>query len=252
MSNAHSIQVEPPQPVDEAMNKALAEEQGIEPEMAEESAPAPEERPQWLPEKFKSPEDLAKAYSELERRFTSEKPKPSTAGEASGGLNLEQYANEYAENGELSQESIQKLVASGIPEPIISNYLEGVRAVSEAQTSALHGIAGGEKGYESMMEWASESLDESEIEAFNDIIEQGDQKKMQMAVRGLHARYVQANGQPAKLVQGDTAGIPSGSFRSVAEVTAAMRDPRYHKDAAYRRDVETRLRNSNILNVTSR
>jgi len=38
-----------------------------------------EGRPDWLPEKFSSPEDMAKAYSELEKKQskeTTEKPKP--------------------------------------------------------------------------------------------------------------------------------------------------------------------------------
>ena len=103
-----------------------------------------------------------------------------------------------------------------------------------------------------MLEWASESLEENEIEAFNSIMEQGNPAAMQMAVRGLQARFSQSSGSPAKLIQGDTIGPSGGAFRSVAELTAAMKDPRYHKDPAYRRDVENRLKNSNILTTTSR
>lgn len=100
-----------------------------------------------------------------------------------------------------------------------------------------------------MMEWASDNLSDSEIEAFNDIMEQGNQAAMQMAVRGLQARYTQTVGQPSRLIQGETTGPTSGTFRSIAELTEAMKDPRYQKDPAYRRDVENRLRTSNILGV---
>ena len=34
------------------------------------------QRPEWLPEKFKNAEDLAKAYSELEKQFSSKKDEP--------------------------------------------------------------------------------------------------------------------------------------------------------------------------------
>jgi hypothetical protein len=167
-------------------------------------------------------------------------------------LNLDAYAKEYADNGALSDESISKLVASGIPEPIIRNYLDGIGAISERQTQQIYGLVGGETQYNSMMEWAAENLDEGEIEAFNTIMDKGEAGSMQMAVRGLQARYSQNVGQPAKLIQGETTGPSGGAFRSVAEVTEAMKDPRYAKDPAYRRDVENRLRTSNILNVKSR
>lgn len=252
MSNHQSITIVKEQPPDEAMQKAIAEQNA--PEAVD--TPAPEERPGWLPEKFRSPEDLAKAYSELEKRFSTpaEKPKAEPQADAGpqGGLNIEAYSKEYAETGQLSEESISKLVASGIPEPVIRNYLDGIGAISERQTQQIYGIAGGEEKYSQMMEWASENLDESEIDAFNNIMEQGNQSVMQMAVRGLQARYVQSNGPKGNLIQGETIGPSGGVFRSIAEVTAAMKDPRYAKDPAYRRDVENRLKNSNIMNVNSR
>jgi len=215
------------------------------------STPAPDGRPQWLPEKFKSPEDMAKAYSELEKRFSSA-PKSDTTipkGEAApqGNLLLDSYAKEYAENGSLSEESIKKLSAQGIPEGIVNNYLEGLNAISERQAQQIYGLVGGEEQYTSMMEWASESLEESEIDAFNSIMAQKNPASMQMAVRGLRARFEQENGKPGRLIQGETTGVSGGSFRSVAEVVEAMKDPRYKKDPAYRRDVEARLSNSNVF-----
>jgi len=240
----------PEQPVDEAMAKAVAEAQ------AAENTPAPVERPQWLPEKFKSPEDLAKAYSELEKRFSTpaEKPKAEPQADAGtpSGLNFEPYAQEYAETGDLSEESIQKLVAQGIPENVVRNYVDGVKAVGERQTQQIYSMAGGEAQYNSMLEWAAENLEEGEIDAFNEIMDAGNSASMQMAVRGLQARYVQSNGQPAKLIQGEVTGPSGGVFRSVAEVVAAMKDPRYSKDPAYRRDLENRLKNSNVFGVNSR
>jgi hypothetical protein len=245
MSNYQSITITKDQPADEAMLNAVAEQNSPE-------TPQAVDRPEWLPEKFKSPEDLARAYSELEKKFStpSEKPKPTT--EPSSGFNFDPFAKEYSENGTLSEESIANLVSQGIPESVVRNYLDGLGAISDRQTQQIYGIVGGEQQYSSMMEWASENLDETEIEAFNSIMEQGNQASMQMAVRGLQARYSQTNGSPAKLVQGETIGPSGGVFRSIAEVTAAMKDPRYHKDPAYRRDVENRLKNSNIMNTNSR
>ena len=50
------------EPVDETVE--TPEEQQAEPQ-AEETT----ERPEWLPEKFKSAEDMAQAYAELEKRM---------------------------------------------------------------------------------------------------------------------------------------------------------------------------------------
>lgn len=251
MSNHQSITITKEAPPDTAMEQAMQEaaSQPVD-------TPAPEERPGWLPEKFKSAEDLAKAYSELEKRFSTpaEKPKATPQADAGtqAGLNLEAYSKEYAETGALSEESISKLAASGIPEPIIRNYLEGIGALADRQSQQIYGLVGGETQYNSMLEWASENLEEGEIEAFNSIMEQGNSASMQMAVRGLQARYTQTVGQPSKLIQGETTGPSGGAFRSIAEVTAAMRDPRYATDPAYRKEVENRLQNSNVMSINSR
>jgi len=252
MSNHQSITITKENPPDTAMEQAIQAEQ----QEVQDPAQASDERPNWLPEKFKSPEDLAKAYSELEKRFSTPAEKPKTIPQAEaapqGTLNFDEFSKEYSENGTLSDESIAKLSANGIAENVVRNYLDGLNAITEKQTQQIYSIAGGEDKYNSMLEWASESLEENEIEAFNNIMEQGNPAAMQMAVRGLQARFSQSSGSPAKLIQGDTIGPSGGAFRSVAELTAAMKDPRYHKDPAYRRDVENRLKNSNILTTTSR
>jgi hypothetical protein len=252
MSNHQSITVTKEAPPDLAMEKAIQEQQS----QAEAPPPAPAvERPGWLPEKFKSPEDLAKAYSELEKRFSGEKPAGASIEQSAspqGALNLDSYAKEYEDNGSLSEESIQKLVSQGIPESVVRNYLDGVGALSERQTQQIYGLVGGEAQYSSMMEWASDNLDETEIDAFNEIMENGNPSAMQMAVKGLQARYAQTAGQPSKLIQGEVSGPSGGAFRSVAEVSSAMKDPRYQKDPAYRRDVENRLKNSNIFGMNYR
>ena len=211
-------------------------------------------RPAWLPEKFKAPEDLAKAYAELEKKFSQpDKPKQIAKAEPTkAGVDFAAYSTEYTSTGDLSPESVQSLVDSGIPEPVVRNYLDGVRALGEMQTAQIHSLAGGEAQYATLLEWASESLDDAEIAAFNDTMEGGNTGAMHMAVKGLVARQAQVQGRPSKLVQGETTGPSGGIFRSVHELTEAMKDPRYSKDPAYRRDVENRLKNSSILGSSTR
>ena len=48
------------------------------------------------------------------------------------------------------------------------------------------------------------------------------------------------------MLQGKASADIKEAFRSQAELVAAMDDPRYEKDPAYRQDVERKLENSNI------
>ena len=216
---------------------ALAQAQAEAP--PQEAAPeVPVERPQWLPEKFKDPTELAKAYSELEKKVGSK------TSDFSG---LDQYSQEFAQNGDLSEESIQAIVGMGLPEPLVRAYVDGQKAVMDSNINAVMETAGGRDEYNAMIEWAGNTFPEAQIDAFNTIIEGGNMSAIQMAVAGLKAQYQQANGSRGRLIQGETSGPSGGAFRSVAEIVSAMKDPRYAKDPAYRKDVEQRVALSNAL-----
>lgn len=219
-----------------------------------EATPADAVRPAWLPEKFSNPEDLAKAYSELESRFTQTAQSSDALDQAvkTGTLTLDDIApmsKEFAETGQISDKSYKVLEQRGIPRELVDAYVEGQRAVAEAQVNSVYSAVGGQESYEQMTTWAADNLPKEEIEAFDHIIETGSQAAVQMAVRGLYARYSSSQGSP-RLLQGTGAQSGSAAFRSIAEVTAAMRDPRYKNDPAYRKDVEDRLRVSDVFGGT--
>lgn len=205
---------------------------------------APESsRPEWLPEKFKDPGELAKAYSELERKV---------GGKPSDFSSLDQYSKEFAENGDLSEESIKAITSMGLPEPLVRAYVDGQKALLDTNVNMVMQAAGGQDQYQAMVEWAGNTFPEDEIDAFNNIIEGGNMNAIKMAVAGLKARFEQSNGTQGRLIQGEVSGPSGGAFRSVAEIVEAMKDPRYAKDPAYRKDVEQRVALSNALGVQNR
>lgn len=216
---------------------------------AEAAAPPEQEpqadRPQWLPEKFKQPEELASAYMELEKRLSS----GSTPFNVEA---LEPFSKEFHENGDISEESVQKIVAMGLPEPVVRAYVDGQKAMMESQTNSVMQAVGGEAQYQAMTEWASNNIPEAEIDAFNSIIESGNIPSIKMAVEGLKARYEKSTGTQGRLIQGEVSGPSGGAFRSIAEIVEAMKDPRYARDPAYRKDVESRVALSNALGVNAR
>jgi protein-tyrosine-phosphatase len=104
---------------------------------------------------------------------------------------------------------------------------------------------GGEENYKAMAEWAQSTLSEAEINAYDKAIEL-DKETAKMAVQGMYAQYIKAVGKAPNLVQGTQAQPGSEVFHSIAEVRAAMSDPRYKTDAAYRQSVANRIAASNI------
>ena len=99
-----------------------------------------------------------------------------------------------------------------------------------------------------MTKWAANNLTSSELEAYNSSVTAGSQDQINLAVRGLHDRYVQANGrEPGRQVGGNSQNSNVKAFASRAEMTTAMSDPRYAKDSAYRNEVIARIEASNIF-----
>ncbi len=211
-----------------------------------------EERPSWLPEKFESPEALAYAYDQLQREFSQSRQQPQETEEepeVSSQFSEEVFmrlSDEFDATGDVSEDSRERLAQSGIPRVMIDNYVESQKIIAEQEVQATFEAVGGEENYNAMLQWASNNLPDTEIDAFNEMIN-GDAGVMQTAVNGMYARFVQSQGAP--LLQGETGNtIPnSGAFQSRAQVTEAMSDPRYKRDPAYRQQVYNRLQNSNVL-----
>jgi hypothetical protein len=99
-----------------------------------------------------------------------------------------------------------------------------------------------------MAEWATENLDQSAQDAFNQIVESGSIEQAKVAAQGLFAQYRSATGgvEP-KLAQGSTTGNTVTPFYSAKSLTDAMSDPRYKHDPGYQAEVHKRLSVSNIL-----
>ena len=210
-----------------------------------------EDRPSWLPEKFSSAEDLAKAYGELEKSYSSkqtEEAPPVTQQEAeqATGLSLDAYYNEYAENGQLSDDSYKKLETSGLSKDLVDSYIEGQTAIADNHVKQIQSVAGGEGEYEKITTWASQNLPETEVNTFNKMVESGTVEEAMMAVSGLKARYDNTVGVTPNLIQGQVSA-PSSAYQSTAEIVSAINDPRYKVDTAYRKTVEDKIKRSNVL-----
>lgn len=155
--------------------------------------------------------------------------------------NVAEFEQEFAEKGELSAESYAKLEKLGFGKDIVDSYIEGQKARVAAWEAKAHSAVGGKEKFEQMTAWASTGLSPAEIDAFNDAMVSGNEAQMMLAIQGVQAKFSAANGTQPALLGGSKGTDQVAGFRSQAEMTAAMSDPRYKKDPAYRADVEKRV-----------
>jgi hypothetical protein len=110
----------------------------------------------------------------------------------------------------------------------------------------MYNLVGGAEQYQDLVMWAADNLPADEIDAFNSTMGSRDTNMIKLAIQGLNARY-RSEAEPS-LLRGQTGSVSSGGkFDSNAELTAAMRDPRYDKDPAYRQQVADKLAKSSLF-----
>ena len=224
------------------------------------------DRPSWLPEKFKSAEDMAQAYAALETKLgagtapadsaavTPTPPVTPTPDDASvdaelskGGLSLQEFSTEFDAKGSLSDESYAKLLAAGYDKSLVDNYISGQQARAALHTTEMKATVGGSEAYEKITTWAKSAMTPSEIEAYNLSVSSTNTDAAKLAMVGLKARYEAANGREPNLVKGQTGGNSAADvFASNREITEAMKNPRYKTDSAYRAQVVAKLGRSNF------
>ena len=227
--------------------------------------------------KFKSVEDLAASYKELEGKLgqvseedqATEETEEQTQEEEFNaeeyygdglasvleevGIDAQDITQRFTDTGEISEDDYSKLGEAGFSKQVVDTYLDGLRGVGEGdeiptqQIQNIKDSVGGDQAYEQMADWCQQNLSEQEIKAFDKITETADAPVIQLAVEGLYTRYQNAMGVEPDLVTGRPAASGPNPYRSTAEVQAAMSDPRYGKDVTYTENVYSRLNNSNVF-----
>jgi len=230
--------------------------------------------------KFKSVEDLAASYKELEGKLgqvTEEDQPPSeeetettdstefNAEEFYGdglasvleevGIDPQEISTRFQESGEINDDDYAKLGEAGFSKQVIDTYLDGLRGggatgedIATAQIQGIKDSIGGDENYSKMVSWAIENLPAEEVKEFNNLTETANATAIKFAVQGLYSQYNNAMGVEPSLVSGKASSSGPRPFQSAAEVQAAVSDPRYGKDVAYTESVYARYEGSNVFN----
>jgi len=225
-----------------------------------------DQQPSWLPDKFESPEDMAKAYHELEQKLSSNSESVTDSDEATPppqtpqptieeakqalsdqGLDYDKYAKEFASTSALSPESYKELQDKGLTTEVVDSWIDGQQAIADKMVETIHTSVGGKNEYNNLLEWAGKNLSKQDQDSFNRAIESDNLNDGLFAVKSLNAQFQVENGSSPNLIQGTTGGSGSGSFDSLAQMSEAMRDPKYLSDPAFREDVSRKLEASNLM-----
>ena len=216
---------------------------------------------QMLAGKFKDAEALEQAYIELQKKLgdtneeapelqqqeetTEEEVEVSPAAEL-----ITEASQMYAETGELTPEVMEQFTSMSSSD-LVNAYMEMQGQIpagdlTDQQVNNIYGVVGGQENYQRVIEWSKDNLDQTDIEAFDSLVDSGNDRMIALAVSGLNSLMEKNVGFEGEMATGRAPRQQADVFRSQAEVVAAMQDPRYDRDPAYRNDVFEKLGRSNV------
>jgi hypothetical protein len=243
-----------------------------------------QEEQQKILGKFNSPEELAKAYQELEKKLGQpSKADPAEPSPAEQGYSAEQAAQVYgkeavellagkgldlaevmwqADQGQDISSHYDTLAeAFNVPRQVVENYVSRSQAaapaesagLSEQDAAQLKAMVGGDEGFQQLSSWAAKNLDPTELADYNAVVDSGNKAAITWALKAIQARSAgtDAPSEP-KLISG---GRPPAveKFESKQQVLDAMskRNDKgqklYDVDEAYRAKVRELLARSEVF-----
>lgn len=245
-----------------------------------------QEEQQRILGKFNSPEELAKAYQELEKKLgqpkqtdPAEAPSPvqgytaeqavQTYGQeavealAGKGLNLAEVMWQADQGQDISSHYDSLAEAFNVPRQLVEAYVTKTQAppaaaadspvLSEQDAAQLKAMVGGDDGFQQLSAWAQQNLDPAELADYNAVVDGGNKQAISWALKAIQAK---ASGPAApaepKLISG---GRPPAveKFESKQQVLDAMskRNEKgqklYEVDDAYRQKVRELLARSDVF-----
>jgi len=232
------------------LQKKLGDKDGVQEERRNEAQEVEEESTEESEEPELYREDGSVNYESVNKDY----------GETLGNLfkekNVDPYSiakHFYENNGQITEDMHNQLTGAGIAKEAVDAYLAG-RAkdmgmnsdVNQSDIDSIYKSVGGEQQYKNLMSWAADNLSQDSINSFDNLVNTGDRNSIQLAVNGLVAQYQNDAGYEGRMLQGKPAKTNTDVYESQAQLVAAMSDPRYDNDPAYRQAVIAKLDRSDL------
>lgn len=177
--------------------------------------------------KFKSPYELAKAYSELQKKLGQQSGKqsqetqqaePESAPEQTGAYTAEQAAEKYgsaaveslaekgvdlgevmakADSGQDISEHYETLAETfNVPQSVVEQFVSKAQAappaegdgLSDADSNAILQEFGGAEGFNALSTWGKENMSQQERADYNAAVDSGNAEAVRWALKSLQAR----------------------------------------------------------------
>ena len=230
--------------------------------------------------KFRSQEDLLKAYQELERKQSQ--PDDSANTSQSQAYTAEQAVEVYGEDivnavgeagldmadlmwqadtgGDISQHYDALAEAIGVPRQVVENYVSKAQSggvepgvMSDADEAAIINEIGGQDAFNQLSGWAKQNLDANELAEYNATVDSGNAQAVRWALKALQARSATAAPSEPRLIRGQAPVETVRKFNSQSEVLEAMnkRDSKgrrlYDVDTEYQNKFAELMNNSDVF-----
>lgn len=199
-------------------------QEGILEEFAKEQEQLQEE--EAILGKFKSPQDLAHAYAELQRKMGQQSAEPAAeaqaepeATEESGysadqaseiygkeavevlagkGVNLAELMWNADQGADISQHYDTLAETFKVPRQVVENYVSkaqsapsaGEAGLSEADATELLQGVGGQENFDQLSGWAKSNLPAEELANYNAVVDSGNKEAIGWALKAMQARQV--------------------------------------------------------------
>lgn len=205
--------------------------------------------------KFKSTEDLEKAYLEAQKLIGS-RGQQSSEPEQPVKLSREQASEHYGEfiataadeegidlaawdsavrQGQDTKELRDKLAAkTGIPVQLIEQYEQSYRpqpaavndtqgaGLTEADVTELKALVGGEQEFQRLSQWAANNMGADELADYNAAVDSGNKAAVRLALRAMKSRASSQESVEPELLGGGKASTAE-VFESQQQAIEAMR-----------------------------
>ena len=242
-----------------------------------------EENPSLLAGKYKTPEDLERAYKELETKLgqqQSSQPERQEeqaevyTEEAAKGLYGEEAVNNLAERGinmavlmqaadsgqDISEHFDALAETFGVTRQVVENYVNAAGSVqdgaaaqsspsllTEADASELKEMVGGEERFNQLSSWAAKNLTKDALAEYNEVVDSGDKTAIKWALRALNANFnsPQTTVEPKLYGGGDAPGPQV--FESQQQLLDAMNKRNERGQVLYEVDEAYRQKVVNTL-----
>lgn len=165
---------------------------------------------------------------------------------------MAKYTDALAKNGNLTPAEITQAAKDfNLPENVVKAYVDSQVASLQSGVQgqiidAAHSAVGGEANWKAFAEWANGNMEAAEVSTMMEALQGKSAAVAKTIVAQAYEAFKKAGGGPGPTDASRGGSPPSQGagatgFASKAEQNAAIRDPKYKSDPAYRAQVEARI-----------